>query len=233
MGERPRGSVEIPELTEVRDVKVRNVEVVLPNGHAILAPTSFDVGARASLAVVGPSGSGKSTLLDCLTGWRAPSAGLVRIGRVRISDLEEGHRSAFRRDRIGVVFQEPFLMEELSVAENVTLVKRFRGESPEALASQADAVLRQVGLDGYGGRRVGALSGGEAQRVSVARALLSATALVVADEPTAALDAHNASVVAGLLVEGARVRGVPVVLATHDPAVAAKCDTVLDLRRAG
>ncbi|MBC9957723.1 ATP-binding cassette domain-containing protein [Yimella sp. cx-51] len=196
-------------------------------GELILPPTSVQIGAGESVAVTGPSGSGKSTFLDCISGWRGASGGSLVIGDTKISALSARQRSHFRRASVGVIFQEAHLLGELTVAENVGIVARFRGDQ-RAMAQIPD-VLSEVGLGDRARSSVSRLSGGEAQRVAVARAVVSAVGVLVADEPTAALDRVNADLVAGLLVQACRARNIPLVLATHDPAVAARCTQSVEL----
>lgn len=197
-------------------------------GREILPPTSFSVADGGSVAIVGPSGSGKSTLLECLTGWRAVSGGQVVIDGAEPLGKDAASRDAYRRNEVGVLFQEHDLLPELTVGENVALLETFRG-GPAGIERRVADHLDLVGLAGRQGSAVTTLSGGEAQRVAVARALLSAKSLLVADEPTAALDRANADNVSALLIDLSRRRGIPLVLATHDRRVAERCDEVVDL----
>lgn len=208
------------------DVRALDVSVVVGD-QVVLAPTTFVVRAGTSLAVTGPSGSGKSTLLSCISGRREVTSGSVQVGDREISGLGEGARGRWRRDYVGVVEQEPHLLEELSVQENVELVLGFRGE--RIGGSRTRQVMEALGIDGLARRSVLDLSGGERQRVAVARALVNARSVLVADEPTASLDRTAADVVAHHLIEVASVLGAPLILATHDPLVASRCDAELDL----
>lgn len=195
----------------------------------VLRSVDLRVGAGSSLAVTGPSGSGKSTLVACLAGLVQPTSGEVVVdGRV-VSGLSEVGRARFRRERLGLVFQDPELFEELSVTENAALSLMFAGVPRAQALTRAVAALEAVGMGELGSAFPRTLSGGEAQRVAVARALATDRAVIVADEPTASLDAANAAAVSDLLLD-ACARGAAVVLATHDPEVAARCDAVLDLR---
>ncbi|WP_431843487.1 ABC transporter ATP-binding protein [Calidifontibacter indicus] len=193
----------------------------------ILPPTSAQLEGGESLAVVGPSGSGKTTFLDCVSGWRSATSGRVVVDGTDVTALPGRQRARFRRTKVGVIFQEAHLLRELTVAENVGIVARFRGDR-DAL-SQVATVLAEVGLDDRAGDSVMTLSGGEAQRVAVARAVVSAVGVLVADEPTASLDRANAETVASMLIRACELRNIPLVLATHDLAVAARCSRFVDL----
>lgn len=191
---------------------------------------AFSVPAGGSLAITGPSGSGKSSLLDCITGVAVPADGTVNVGALRVSDLDDGSRAEFRRRHVGLMFQAPELLPELSVLENVALVAIFDGLPRAKALAAAAAALDGVGLNGLGDRRVRRLSGGEAQRVSLARALArDDIEVVVADEPTASLDAANVERMADLLVEFTRARGATLLVATHDQRVADRMDASLDI----
>lgn len=199
------------------------------HGDPILEPVSFVVEPGFSVAIVGPSGSGKTTLLDCLVAIRAPSVGQIRLGEMPISELREPDASAFRRTSVGMVSQDAGLLDELTVIDNVALVARFNGVAPAVAQTAARSQLVSVGLTGRGGEGIGHLSGGEAHRVAIARATCSPVLMLVADEPTASLDRTNATMITELLITRSRDLAIPLVVATHDLAVAAACDFVVDL----
>lgn len=211
-------------------IVVREVAVVIGEEH-VLAPTSLEVASGEAVAVMGPSGSGKSTLLACIDGLRAPTAGTVQVGERVVSGLSVAARARFRRELCGVVHQDPDLLDELDVRDNVALPLIFAGTSRPAARARALEMLVAVGCGELSSRRPWQISGGEAQRVAVARAFAGAPAVIVADEPTASLDAANAATVIDLIVTHARRAGAAAVIATHDPAVAEACDHVLPLRR--
>jgi putative ABC transport system ATP-binding protein len=175
-------------------------------------------------AVMGPSGSGKSTLLHCLAGILVPHSGEVHFDATRVDTLSEGARSALRRDRFGFVFQFGQLVPELTAAENVALPLLFRGRSRRDALADAEPWFARLGLDGLQGRRGGELSGGQAQRVALARGLITTPAVLFADEPTGALDSLTGEQVMDLLTSAARAVGTTVVLVTHEPRVAAYAD---------
>ena len=182
------------------------------------------------LAIMGPSGSGKSTLLHCLAGILIPSAGEVWFGETRVDTLSENARSALRRDRFGFVFQFGQLVPELTAEENVALPLLLSGVRRAAALPRARAWFPRMGLDGLEGRRSGELSGGQAQRVALARGLVSEPEVLFADEPTGALDSLTGEHVMDLLVDAARAQGTTVILVTHEPRVAAYADREIIVR---
>jgi ABC-type lipoprotein export system ATPase subunit len=196
----------------------------------VLASTTLTVEAGEVVAVTGPSGSGKTTLLGCISGTVVPSRGTIEVDGVEVSALSAAERARFRREHVGLIFQEPELLDELTVGENVALQMLFAGVSRSQTQTRARAALDRVAVGHLVEARVSRLSGGEAQRVAVARALACRAAVLVADEPTASLDADNVRAVTRLLVEAARRDGTAVVIATHDPEVASACDRVVPLR---
>ncbi|TVR29084.1 MAG: ABC transporter ATP-binding protein [Nitriliruptor sp.] len=190
---------------------------------------SLQVERGELIAVVGPSGSGKSTLLAMLGALSTPTAGTVRIDGVDPSDLDERGRSELRARRIGFVFQRPALVPFLTVSENVALAGQFARLSDSAARERASGLLAALGLEDRSDHRPAALSGGELQRVALARALLNEPAVVLADEPTANLDAERGRAVVRLLAEHTRDQGRAGVLVTHDESVAAVADRTLRL----
>ena len=182
------------------------------------------VDAGEMLAVMGPSGSGKSTLLHCLAGILTPDTGEVHFDGRRIDTLDEARRSALRRDRFGFVFQFGQLVPELTAEENVALPLLLGGARRSAALADARPWFARLGLDGLERRRSGELSGGQAQRVALARGLVARPQVLFADEPTGALDSLTGEQVMELMVTAARAEGTTVVLVTHEPRVAAFAD---------
>jgi putative ABC transport system ATP-binding protein len=182
------------------------------------------------LAVMGPSGSGKSTLLHCLAGILVPASGEVWFAGTRVDTMTETRRSALRRDRFGFVFQFGQLVPELTAAENVALPLLLGGVRRAAALKRAQTWFERLGLDGLAGRRSGELSGGQAQRVALARGLVTAPQVLFADEPTGSLDSLTGEQVMEQLVAAARDRGTTVVLVTHEPRVAAYADREVVVR---
>jgi putative ABC transport system ATP-binding protein len=182
------------------------------------------------LAVMGPSGSGKSTLLHCLAGILVPESGEVYFEGRRIDSLRENERSALRRDRFGFVFQFGQLVPELTAEENVALPLLVAGlRRGEALA-RARGWFGRLGLDGLERHRSGEMSGGQAQRVALARGLIAGPEVLFADEPTGSLDSLAGQQVMDLLTAAARDQGTTVVMVTHDPQVAAHADREVIVR---
>jgi putative ABC transport system ATP-binding protein len=195
-----------------------------------LRGASVRIGAGEVVAVMGPSGSGKSTLLHCLAGILVPEAGEVRFAGERLDDLPEGRRSALRRDRFGFVFQFGQLVPELTAEENVALPLLLSGVRRRAALDRARTWFERLDLDGLEHRRSGELSGGQAQRVALARGLVADPEVLFADEPTGALDSLTGEHVMDLLVTSARRQGTTVVLVTHEPRVAAYSDREVVVR---
>ncbi|MFC8721651.1 ABC transporter ATP-binding protein [Kitasatospora sp. NPDC057198] len=182
------------------------------------------VDAGEILAVMGPSGSGKSTLLHCLAGILAPDGGEIHFDGRRIDRLGEQERSTLRRDSFGFVFQFGQLVPELSAEENVALPLLLGGAKRADALARARAWFPRLGLDGLEARRSGELSGGQAQRVALARGLVAEPRVLFADEPTGALDSLTGEHVMDLLVDSARAQGTTVVLVTHEARIAAYAD---------
>jgi putative ABC transport system ATP-binding protein len=197
--------------------------------RAVLDRLQLAVGAGEYVAIVGESGSGKSTLLNLIAGLDRPDAGSVRIGEQDIAALDDTARTLVRREKLGFVFQAFHVLPHLTVIQNVALPLVLLGEPPEERDRRAGELLAEVGLAGREASMPRELSGGELQRVAVARALVHRPALVLADEPTGNLDPETASVVLDLLAREIRGRGAAGVLVTHSEAAAATADRVLRL----
>lgn len=210
-------------------LSVDGLVVEVPS-RRLLNRVDLQLDVHESLAVMGPSGSGKTSLLNCLSGIVRPMAGRVIVDGTEISALSPGKRAAFRLRNIGLVFQFGELLPELSVLENVALPSRLLGLSRVDSERRAAAWLERFGLENHAAKHPDALSGGEVQRVGIARALAHEPKLVLADEPTGALDEANVALVSKLLTEQAKELGAAVVIATHDPAVAGMADRVVRLR---
>jgi putative ABC transport system ATP-binding protein len=195
-----------------------------------LRGASITVEAGEIVAVMGPSGSGQSTLLHCLAGILRPDAGEVHFDDRRIDALAETERSALRRDRFGFVFQFGQLVPELTAEENVALPLLLRGTRRAEALDQAQDWFVRLDLDGLQRRRSGELSGGQAQRIALARGLVGRPDVLFADEPTGALDSLTGEHVMELLVGAARDHGTTVVLVTHEPRVAAYADREVMVR---
>jgi putative ABC transport system ATP-binding protein len=185
-----------------------------------LRGASVSVAAGEILAVVGPSGSGKSTLLHCLAGIFVPDRGEVWFDGRRVDGLSDKKRSVLRRTAFGFVFQFGQLVPELTAADNIAIPLVLNRVSRKAAYQRAEVWLERLELGGLGARRTGELSGGEAQRVAIGRALVAQPKVLFADEPTGSLDSVTGQNVMDLLVGVAREEGTTVVLVTHDARVA-------------
>ncbi|MDQ6810468.1 MAG: ABC transporter ATP-binding protein, partial [Actinomycetota bacterium] len=183
---------------------------------------SLSIPAGGSIAIVGPSGCGKSTLLGLLGALDVPTSGRVTIGEVEVSALSERERAAVRRSDFGFVFQADNLQPFLTVSENVVLQCALGGDREGG--SRARALLADLGLGDLLERLPSQLSGGQRQRVAVARALVHEPGIVLADEPTGALDTRTSGRVVDLLLAARERLGCTVVVVTHDPEVARRMD---------
>jgi putative ABC transport system ATP-binding protein len=182
------------------------------------------------VAVMGPSGSGKSTLLHCLAGILVPDQGEVWFAGQRLDTLGESRRSELRRDKFGFVFQSGQLVPELTAEENVALPLLLGGARRRQALAEAGAWFSRLGLDGLGHRRSGELSGGQAQRVALARGMVTGPQVLFADEPTGSLDSVSGEMVMSLMTRAAREQGATVILVTHDARVAAYADREVIVR---
>jgi lipoprotein-releasing system ATP-binding protein len=194
----------------------------------VLAGVDLDLGHGEALAVMGPSGSGKSTLLYILGTLDTPTSGTVRVDDADPFALPERALAAFRNRSIGFVFQDHHLLPQCTVLENV-LIPTLVGHESGAVRERALSLLEQVGLSGRLEHRPAELSGGERQRVAVARALINAPSLVLADEPTGNLDRHSAQKVGQLLRELCRAEGRMLVVVTHSADLAGMFPRVLGM----
>ena len=217
-------------------VSVSGVDYTLMVGGEplqILRDVSLEVGPAEVVAIVGPSGSGKTSLLMLLGGLERPTDGKVTIAGRDISGLSEDALAAFRRETVGIVFQSFYLIPSLSALDNVSLALEIA--QPELSLAQARersaAALASVGLAGRVHHRPAAMSGGEQQRVGLARAIIARPKLLLADEPTGNLDQNTGAQVIGLMFDLARQRGAAVIFVTHDPALAARADRVFTMTR--
>jgi putative ABC transport system ATP-binding protein len=189
---------------------------------------SFGVAGGSSVAITGPSGGGKSTLLGVIGGLAQPTSGSVRIGDSEISDMSDSDRSDFRRSHIGFVYQADNLLPFLTLLENVGLQLALNGKSSGA--GKSLAVLANLGLAGLAYRLPDHLSGGQRQRASVARAIVNEPQIILADEPTGALDAANAVGVIDLLLGMQQEIGATLIMVTHDRDAAGRLDRQIHLR---
>jgi len=204
---------------ELSDVSRRYDE-----GPPALDAVSLTISAGEAVAILGPSGSGKSTLLNLVAGLDRPSSGTVTVDGVRVDTLGEAGSARYRRAKIGMVFQFFNLLDDLTVVDNVMLPAQLAGMARAAADRRASELLGALGIDRHARAYPGRLSGGERQRVAVARALMNRPAILLADEPTGALDTASGAEVRQLLND-LHADGQTIVLVTHDLTLAESCAT--------
>jgi len=195
----------------------------------VLKGISFDLRAGEMVALMGQSGSGKSTLLQCVGLLDSPTSGIINIAGKAAHDLNEEGRTALRREAMGFVYQAHHLLPEFSALENVVLPMMIAGVSKKTAEERAGKMLEILGLGHRLDHRPARLSGGEQQRVAIARALANKPKLVLADEPTGNLDPETAEGVFKMLKALVQKTGVAMLLATHNPDLAARMDRTLRL----
>ena len=205
-------------------------KTVESGGHplTILHPLDLTVPPGQCLAIVGPSGSGKSTLLGLIAGLDAPTSGSISIDGVDITTLDEDRLARLRGEKVGFVFQFFHLVPSLTALENILVPMEIAGRRDAR--PRAQALLDEVGLHDRGHHYPSQLSGGEQQRIAIARALANDPPLILADEPTGNLDSTNGGLILDLLRQVREARRATLVLVTHDPSVAAIADARLTLR---
>ncbi|MBV9304395.1 MAG: ABC transporter ATP-binding protein [Acidobacteriaceae bacterium] len=192
---------------------------------------SLEVRRGERLAIIGESGAGKSTLMHLLGGLDRSSRGTIFFGGRETTSLEEGALANFRNREIGFVWQNPSLLPEFTALENVMMPLLIRGVSREEAAARSAACLEEVRLGNRGPHRAGELSGGEQQRVGLARALVGRPNVLLADEPTGNLDFRTAEVIINLLWDLHRSHNLTSIFVTHNLALANRCDRVLQLKK--
>jgi putative ABC transport system ATP-binding protein len=213
-------------MVQVRDLvmRLRSAAGIV----TILDGVTLDVPAGQFVAVIGPSGSGKSTLLGLLAGLDRPTTGSVRVDGVELSSLDEDSVARLRLAKIGYVFQSFHLIPTLTALENVAIPLELAGAAEPA--RRAAVLLEEVGLQARVGHYPAELSGGEQQRVALARAVANRPGLLLADEPTGNLDSATGTQIVDLLVGLHRRHGTTLILVTHDPALAAHAERIVELR---
>jgi len=212
-------------------ISVRNLTMRLTAGGqpvTILDGVSLEIPAKQMVAIVGPSGSGKSTLLGLIAGLDRPTGGSIILDGVDITAMPESTMARYRRHKIGYIFQSFHLIPTLTAVENVAVPLELNGDP--AAAARAEELLAAVGLRDRGGHYPVQLSGGEQQRVAVARAFACRPPILLADEPTGNLDSNTGRQVIELLLSLNRDHGSTLVLVTHDVALAAHADRIISLR---
>lgn len=211
---------------EFAALAVAGVSCAVP-GRTLFSDLSFSVGAGESVALMGPSGVGKSTLLAAILGIRPIEAGAISVAGERIDLASPQRRAQIRRERIGMVFQDGELLDELTAAENVAIAAMLATPDARRSLDAARALLETLGVPPD--TETSSLSGGERQRTALARALITKPILLLADEPTASLDAQTKVRAAAELFDAPRTRGCALVVATHDGDIASLADRVITL----
>jgi putative ABC transport system ATP-binding protein len=204
-------------LVQLRDVTKHYEDDKSP----AVAHVSVAVGHGESVAVMGPSGSGKSTLLNLIAGLDRPSSGTVRVGDVQVGELSETGLARFRRRQVGMIFQFFNLLDDMTVADNVLLPAQLAGVPAAKARARLDELLAALRIGNHRNAYPARLSGGERQRVAIARALVNRPPLLLADEPTGALDSATGEEIGELLLD-LNSSGQTLILVTHDPALAAR-----------
>jgi putative ABC transport system ATP-binding protein len=190
-------------------------------GLPALDGVSLEVSRGEAVAVMGPSGSGKSTLLNLIAGLDKPTSGIVTVAGQRVDSLTETRVARFRRRHIGMIFQFFNLLDDLTVADNVQLPAQLAGVRRSRARAMAGELLERLSIARYANAYPGRLSGGERQRVAIARALVNSPVLLLADEPTGALDTANGEAIGQLLLD-LNAGGQTLILVTHSPDLAAR-----------
>lgn len=199
-------------------------------GAPVLSGITLDINAGETVAIMGPSGSGKSTLLHCMSGVLTPTSGQVLFKDAVLSDASDAARSRTRLADFGFVFQDHQLLPELSALDNVALPAMLNGNSRSKARAKAQELLNQLGLGSMVDRRPGQVSGGQAQRIAIARALVTSPAVIFADEPTGALDQATGHEVMQLLTAVVQRTGAALVMVTHDSRVADWMERRIEIR---
>ncbi|MDQ1469203.1 MAG: lipoprotein-releasing system ATP-binding protein [Bryobacterales bacterium] len=213
-------------------IRIEKLAKVYRSGDSdlvIFHELDLSIAAGDQVAIIGPSGSGKSTLLHLIAGLDSPTSGTIYYRNKNITNLPEAELSAFRNREIGYVWQQHHLLPEFTAEENVMMPLLIRGVAPAKARSEALVVLEEVELSARGHHRAGELSGGEQQRIAIARALVAGPSLLLADEPTGNLDGRTGEMIFRLLADLRRRRRLTTILVTHNLQFARECNRVLKL----
>lgn len=210
----------------------KNVIVEFETGDEVVRPLndiSFTMDENSFNIIYGPSGSGKSTLLNVLTGLQKPTKGSVSFNGKNVYELKSDQLAQFRANEIGFVYQTNYWIKSLTVLENVAIPMYFLGYTRGEAAKLALEALKRVGMDAYAKKYPSLLSGGEQQRVAVARALANNPAFIIADEPTGSLDSKNGDFIMGLLQQCKKEFGQTLILVTHNMEYLPLADSLLNI----
>ena len=198
--------------------------------YRVLKNVNLQIAHGECAAIIGKSGSGKSTLMHLLACLDAPTEGFIRFESADYADLSEREKDVLRNEKFGFVFQQFFLNGHETVFENVVLPMRIRGADNYDLVQNAMIALEAVGLKDKEAKRAKDLSGGEKQRVCIARALVGKPRVIFADEPTGNLDSTTSGIIEEMLFKLNREHGITLIIVTHDDDLAAKCDRIIELK---
>ncbi len=213
-------------------VRIENLTKIYRSGDkdlAIFRDLQLEIAPGEQIAVIGESGAGKSTLLHLMSGLDSATGGAIYYKNTNIATLPEPELSSFRNREIGFVWQQHHLLPEFTAEENVSMPLLIRGMSRARASAEARTALAEVGLEARAGHRAGELSGGEQQRIAIARALVSKPSLLLADEPTGNLDERTGEMIFDLLAGLQRQRSLTSVLVTHNLHFARRCGRILRL----
>jgi lipoprotein-releasing system ATP-binding protein len=228
----PEPAVQLPTHAAIPLIGIEKLAKIYRSGDkdlVIFQDLSLEVSAGEQVAIIGESGAGKSTLLHLISGLDRPTSGSISYKGRDITSLAEPEMSSFRNREIGYVWQQHHLLPEFTAEENVSMPLVIRGESRPRAVAAAKESLDEVGLSARAQHRPGELSGGEQQRIAIARALAGSPALLLADEPTGNLDERTGETIFDLLAALGRRRGLTSILVTHNLHFARRCDRVLRL----
>jgi putative ABC transport system ATP-binding protein len=216
---------------EIRcDGVVRTYNIGQPNEFAALKGIDLTINEGEFVGIMGPSGSGKSTLLNLISCLDTPTMGEVYIEGTAISTLNGLQKAKLRREKLGFVFQQFNLIRGMTSYENIELPMRFKGLSAGDRRKRVRELLAVVGLENKGGNRPTELSGGEQQRIAIARALANNPKIILADEPTGNLDTKNGAKIMDLLIRLNREENKTLIVVTHDPRIAEQADRIIKLQ---
>lgn len=214
-------------------LSIRRVEKVFGSRESVttaLAGISFDVQAGEFVGIMGPSGSGKTTLLNCVSTIDVPTSGQIQVAGTDITRMSKRQLAKFRRDDLGFIFQDSNLLDTLNGRENIALALTIQNESPLRIAAKVDAVAEQLGVSDVLKKFPHQMSGGQRQRVAAARAIVGNPKLVLADEPTGALDSRSSAVMLDALSTMNETLGATIMMVTHDAFAASFTSRVLFIK---
>lgn len=231
LGAASKGSVAHRDQDTV--LSIRRVERVFGSRESVttaLAGISFDVQAGEFVGIMGPSGSGKTTLLNCVSTIDVPTSGQIQVAGTDITRMNKRQLAKFRRDDLGFIFQDSNLLDTLNGRENIALALTIQNESPLRIAAKVDAVAEQLGVSDVLKKFPHQMSGGQRQRVAAARAIVGNPKLVLADEPTGALDSRSSAVMLDALSTMNETLGATIMMVTHDAFAASFTSRVLFIK---